>query len=136
MKNRTYRYTDCEILYPFGYGLSYTDVGYSEPSISCEECGVKDSVTVTAHVTNRGNYQIQESVQVYIRHEDRADYEPGFQLKGIKNITLNPGETKKQRLYWICGILLLLQKKGGVWRGQECTKSVSADVSRTREVWN
>ncbi len=98
MKNRTYRYTDCEILYPFGYGLSYTDVGYSEPSISCEECGVKDSVTVTAHVTNRGNYQIQESVQVYIRHEDRADYEPGFQLKGIKNITLNPGETKEAEI--------------------------------------
>ena len=59
---------------------------------------MKDSVTVTAHVTNRGNYQIQESVQVYIRHEDRADYEPGFQLKGIKNITLNPGETKEAEI--------------------------------------
>ena len=98
MKNRTYRYTDCRILYPFGYGLSYTDIEYSNPAVSCEECDVKDSVTVTVHVTNRGKYQIHESVQVYVRHEDRADYEPGFQLKGIKNVTLEAGETKEAEI--------------------------------------
>lgn len=98
MKNRTYRYTDCQILYPFGYGLTYTDIDYSKAAVSCEECGVEDSVTVSAQVTNRGAYQIHESAQVYVRHEDRRDYEPGFQLKGIKNVVLEPGETKEIRI--------------------------------------
>lgn len=98
MKNRTYRYTDCQILYPFGYGLTYTDIDYSKAAVSCEECGVEDAVTVSVQVTNRGAYQIHESAQVYVRHEDRTDYEPGFQLKGIKNVVLEPGETKEIRI--------------------------------------
>lgn len=98
MQNRTYRYTDCRILYPFGYGLSYTEICYADASASCTECGVKDAVTLTARVTNTGSYLIHESVQVYIRHEEREAYEPGYQLKGIQNIVLKPGETKQAQL--------------------------------------
>ncbi len=94
MKNRTYRYTDCKVLYPFGYGLSYSAVSYSDTDISRTECDVKDQVIVRANVTNEGNYLVHESVQVYIRHEDREVYEPGYQLKGLCNLILEPGETK------------------------------------------
>ena len=95
MKNRTYRYTDCKVLYPFGYGLSYTDICYLDAGISSRECGVKDGVTIKAKVANRGSYSVHESVQVYIKHMDAADYEPGYQLKGIRNVLLEPGETRE-----------------------------------------
>ncbi|MCL0178638.1 glycoside hydrolase family 3 C-terminal domain-containing protein, partial [Klebsiella pneumoniae] len=63
MKNRTYRYTRCKVLYPFGYGLSYTDILYHDASINCTECDVKDSVIIKTKVTNKGKYSINESVQ-------------------------------------------------------------------------
>ena len=94
MSNRTYRYTNARVLYPFGYGLSYSQVEYSQAALSQTECEVKDNITVQAKVTNRGSYPVEESVQVYIRHEDRQSYEPGFQLKGLCHLTLEPGETK------------------------------------------
>ena len=93
MKNRTYRYTRCKVLYPFGYGLSYTDILYHDASINCTECDVKDSVIIKTKVTNKGKYSINESVQVYIKHINGEDYEPGYQLKGINNIFLEPGVT-------------------------------------------
>lgn len=95
MENRTYRYTNCKVLYPFGYGLSYTDICYGEAGISSMECDVKDNITVKTKVSNRGSYSVNESVQVYIKHIDAMDYEPGYQLKGISNILLAPGETRE-----------------------------------------
>lgn len=95
MKGRTYRYFKGETLYPFGYGLKYTDITYSNELTDKASCGVTESVTVTATVTNSGNYDVNESVEVYIKHVDAEDYEPGFQLKGIKNIFLAKGETKE-----------------------------------------
>ncbi len=98
MADRTYRYTGCNVLYPFGYGLSYSDICYTGQAASLAECGVSDSVTVKTQVTNNGKYQVNESVQVYIKHTGGEEYEPGFQLKGIKNILLMPGETKEAEI--------------------------------------
>lgn len=98
MENRTYRYTSCRVLYPFGYGLSYAKLCYSNASVSCTECGVKDTITLRVDVTNQGSYRMHESVQAYIRHEDRDACEPGYQLKGIRNIVLEPGETKQAEI--------------------------------------
>ena len=95
MKNRTYRYTGCEVLYPFGYGLSYTDICYQEAEIGSGKSDVKDSVTLKVKVANNGSYSVHESVQVYIKHVDAMDYEPGYQLKGICNVFLNPCEAKE-----------------------------------------
>lgn len=95
MKNRTYRYTDCKVLYPFGYGLSYAKLRYTDAAVSCSECGVRDAVTVSVNVTNQSSYPVQESVQVYIRHEDRETYEPEIQLKGLCCLSLAPSETKR-----------------------------------------
>lgn len=95
MKGRTYRYFKGETLYPFGYGLKYTDITYSNELTDKASYGVTENVTVTATVTNSGNYDVNESVEVYIKHVDAEDYEPGFQLKGIKNIFLAKGETKE-----------------------------------------
>lgn len=98
MKNRTYRYFREKVLYPFGYGLSYTKVAYRNAAVSSPESGVLDGVTLTAELCNEGDYPIHESVQVYIRHEDAAEYEPGWQLKTVKVTALAPGETAQVAL--------------------------------------
>lgn len=113
MKNRTYRYTDSNILYPFGYGLTYSKVSYKNTAVSCSECGVTDSVTVTAEVTNEGTYPIHESVQVYIKHMDAAEGAPGYQLKGVANVALAPGETKKVEICLLPRDFATITEEGG-----------------------
>ena len=95
MSNRTYRYTDCKVLYPFGYGLSYSDIYYSDSATDITECTITDSVLVKTKVTNKGSYKVNESVQVYIKHKDPEAYEPGYQLKKVQCVNLAPGEEKE-----------------------------------------
>lgn len=95
MAERTYRYTDKNVLYPFGYGLHYGTVSYQGAKLDTDCCEVSGDVKVSVSVTNEGSYPVWESVQAYIRHVDAEGYEPGFQLKGIESIKLLPGETKQ-----------------------------------------
>lgn len=95
MSDRTYRYTDKNVLYPFGYGLHYGTIRYENAQISCAQCSVRDAVDVSVDVINVSSYTIHESVQAYIQHEEADAYEPGYQLKGIQTVTLQPKETKR-----------------------------------------
>ena len=112
MSDRTYRYTDKNILYPFGYGLHYGTVRYTNASVDKTQCSVRDAVKVSVDVTNESTYTVYESVQAYIRHEDAADYEPGYQLKGIETITLKPGETKHVELTLKVRDFAIITEKG------------------------
>ncbi len=85
MANRTYRYFRGEVLYPFGYGLSYTTFDISKPEYN------NNKVRVT--VTNTGDREGTEVVQVYIRH--MADKNgPLKTLRGYERVTLKAGESK------------------------------------------
>lgn len=95
MGNRTYRYTDCDILYPFGYGLFYSDICYFGTEADKTECKVSDIVTVKTKAANKGAYKVWESIQVYIKHQDAKAYEPGYQLKKVQCVSLEPGEEKE-----------------------------------------
>lgn len=95
MDNRTYRYSKDNILYPFGYGLSYSDITYKDSVVSSLENDVLESVVISTKVTNNGQYKINESVQVYIKSLDDIQGAPGYQLKGIKAVELEKGETKE-----------------------------------------
>ena len=86
---------DNEPLYPFGYGLHYGTIRYENAQISCAQCSVRDAVDVSVDVINESSYTIHESVQAYIQHEEADAYEPGYQLKGIQTVTLQPKETKR-----------------------------------------
>ena len=112
MSDRTYRYTDKNILYPFGYGLHYGTVRYTNASVDKTQCSVRDTVKVSVDVTNESTYTVYESVQAYIRHEDAAAYEPGYQLKGIETITLKPGETKHVELTLKVRDFAIITEKG------------------------
>lgn len=95
MENRTYRYFNGTPLYPFGYGLSYGKLVYKNAAISQSEGQIGDSVVVTAEVENQGAYELHEAVQLYIKDIEASTRTPNWQLRGIRNVDLKPGETKQ-----------------------------------------
>ena len=92
MKGRTYRYMTREALYPFGYGLSYTNFTYTNAQVSADVIGT-EGIIVKATVTNSGDKEGTETVQTYVK-ADRSGT-PNAQLKGIKKVFLKPGESKE-----------------------------------------
>jgi len=82
-------------LYPFGYGLSYTTFKYSDISLSSNTITGKGKITASVNVTNTGTRSGKETVQMYIRDVVGSIARPVKELKGFKQITLEPGETKK-----------------------------------------
>jgi beta-glucosidase len=96
MEGRTYRYYRNEPLFPFGFGLSYTQFAYGDLRISPAQAtiGVFDQITISAGVTNTGDRAGDEVVQLYIRHPVATVPRPIKELKGFKRIHLAPGECR------------------------------------------
>jgi beta-glucosidase len=82
-------------LYPFGYGLSYTTFQYSNVSLSANSLQANGKITASVNITNTGTRSGKETVQMYIRDLVGSIARPVKELKGFKQITLQPGETKK-----------------------------------------
>lgn len=81
-------------LYPFGYGLSYTTFSYSDLQLSATEMSPTGSVEASVTVTNTGNVDATEIVQLYIRDLVASVSRPVKELKGFERITLKAGESK------------------------------------------
>ena len=81
-------------LYPFGYGLSYTEFEYGATKLSSEEMNMSGNITVSTTVTNTGNYDGEEVVQLYIHDKVRSITPPQKQLIGFQKISLKKGESK------------------------------------------
>ena len=96
MANRTYRYFKGTPLYPFGYGLSYSQFKYSNLQIPNTVKKGKN-ITVSAKVTNVGKRDGDEVVQLYISHKNNSFKSPVQALKGFERIFLKAGETKTVR---------------------------------------
>lgn len=95
MKGRTYRYMEKEALYPFGYGLSYTNFEYDDLKVSKAVLGDK-GVNVSVKVSNTGKVVGTETVQVYVKvNGTEAKNAPKYSLKGIAKVTLKAGRSKK-----------------------------------------
>ena len=93
-----YRYYDkkkMEVLFPFGYGLSYTTFEYSDLKVSADEINDTDTLTVTATVENTGNVFGKEAVQLYVRNAECETARPVRELKGYAKVALKPGEKKE-----------------------------------------
>jgi len=90
MENRTYKYHQGEVLYPFGHGLSYTSFSYVNPRVIRND---DESFTVTVDVTNTGGMESDEVVQLYLSHPDVAGT-PIRALKGFERVHLATGETR------------------------------------------
>jgi beta-glucosidase len=92
-----YRYYDAKemsVLFPFGYGLSYTTFAYSNPRVSATTFKDVDGLSVTVDVTNTGDLAGKEIVQVYVRDQKSALVRPQKELKGFAKVELQPGETR------------------------------------------
>ncbi len=92
-----YRYYDAKampVLFPFGYGLSYTTFAYSNPKVSSTTFKDVDGLTVTVDVTNTGDVAGKDIVQVYVRDPESELLRPPKELKGFAKVDLQPGETK------------------------------------------
>jgi len=96
MKNRTYRYMENEALYPFGYGLSYNDYSIEKVTSDIEEVSSSKALTLKVEIRNKGKYDGNETIQVYVKLN--KDKTPNPQLKGLKKVNLNAGETKEVEL--------------------------------------
>ena len=96
MKGRTYRYMTREALYPFGYGLSYTNFELSDFKVDAEEVLPGHTVTCSVDIKNAGEFAGAETIQVYVKAKI-ADA-PNHQLKALKKISLAAGEQKKVAL--------------------------------------
>lgn len=93
-----YRYYDkkeMDVLFPFGYGLSYTQFAYSDLKLSKSEMLDTDTLTVTCKVKNVGSVAGAEAVQLYVRDEESSVRRPVRELKGFDKVFLNPGEEKE-----------------------------------------
>ncbi|MEO6231036.1 MAG: beta-glucosidase BglX [Ferruginibacter sp.] len=82
-------------VYPFGYGLSYTNFTYSDISLSRSSINAMQSLTATVTVTNSGRVAGKEVVQLYTRDLVGSSTRPVKELKGFQKIELNAGESKK-----------------------------------------
>ncbi len=89
-------YTDSENtpLYPFGFGLSYTKFVYSDLALSNKEINKGDDLTVSIKVTNSGEYNGKEVVQLYIRDLFGSITRPVKELKGFELTEIKKGESK------------------------------------------
>lgn len=81
-------------LLPFGYGLSYTEFEYSNFRTDGTEVGQGEAITVSVTLENKGNYDGEEVVQLYLRDVVRSITPPIRQLKGFKKVFLKKGESK------------------------------------------
>lgn len=93
MKGRTYRYMKQAALYPFGYGLSYTDFSVSGVSVSQSRMSKGGSLTIKAVLKNVGSMKGAETLQIYVK--SCAPGTPNAQLKAFVKEELEPGEAKE-----------------------------------------
>ncbi len=84
-----------EPLLPFGFGLSYTSFSYSEPILSGEIMTENQPIEIKVTVTNTGEVDGEEVVQLYIRDISGEVVRPMKELKDFAKINLSPGESRE-----------------------------------------
>ncbi len=93
MQGRTYKYMTEKPQYPFGFGLTYGTIKYH--SVCVEKNAANESVLVSSDITNEGEYDTDEIMQVYIQMHDAAAPTPKWSLAGFTALHLLAGETRR-----------------------------------------
>ena len=92
-KGKTYLYMKSKLLFPFGYGLSYTSFRYKNLSVDKRSVAMGDTVRVSLDVVNTGACDGDEVVQVYASYPGSKVEHPALALKGFKRVSVKKGET-------------------------------------------
>ncbi|MCL2028428.1 MAG: glycoside hydrolase family 3 C-terminal domain-containing protein [Bacteroidales bacterium] len=97
MENRTYRYMQSEPLFPFGFGLSYTTFHYGKPQLTANTVKTGDPILITVPVTNSGEMDGDEIVQVYLRKPSEING-PHKTLRAVRRVHIPAGTTQQVTL--------------------------------------
>jgi beta-glucosidase len=92
MVGRTYRYATEEPLYPFGFGLSFTQFSYDDLTLETTEIPVGESLSFRFALTNRGSIEAEEVAQIYLSDLEASTVVPLYSLIGFQRVHLKPGE--------------------------------------------
>ena len=137
-----YRWYDTKnvpVMYPFGYGLTYTTFEYSNLKTNKEKYGKNDVITVSVNLKNTGKMSADEVVQVYVhRINPKVDW-PQKELKAFSRIMLNPSEIKTIKLLIPVKDLMYWNEKIHTWDNDLCRLEVlvgasSQDIKLKKEV--
>ena len=114
-----YRHFDkkrIEPLFPFGFGLSYTTFDYKDVRLSSKELSPDGSVDASVDVTNTGNVEGQEVVELYVHDPNPQIDRPVRELKGFSKVDLSPGETKTVAIPLVPRDLAYFDVAGKQWK--------------------
>jgi beta-glucosidase len=84
-----------EPLFPFGFGLSYTQFSYADLKLDKQQISKDGSADLSFTLTNTGKRSGEEVVQLYLKNKLSAQAQPVIALKGFQRVQLNPGESKQ-----------------------------------------
>ena len=133
-----YRYYDTkkmDVLFPFGYGLSYTEFEYSNLKVvpkagvdgdDWDIIGINSGATVSVDVKNIGSRAGKETVQLYIADKTGVINRPVHELKGFEKVSLEPGETKT--------VTFELDKRSFAWYSTKINDWYAANGKYTIEI--
>lgn len=112
MKGRTYRYMEAEPMYPFGFGLSFTQFEYSNLTLSKNTIKKNEKLEAQVTLTNKGKVTSEEVVQLYLTDVKASAVTPLYALKGIQRIKLDPGKSVVVSFTITPDMLMLIDDKG------------------------
>jgi beta-glucosidase len=95
MEGRTYKYMTKEPMFPFGFGLSYTNFTYSDLHLDKSEIRSGQGLKVSATVTNNGKTAAEEVAQLYLTHSGAPFRMPKYELHGFSRVKIEPGKSVK-----------------------------------------
>ncbi|HJR83700.1 MAG TPA: glycoside hydrolase family 3 N-terminal domain-containing protein, partial [Sphingomicrobium sp.] len=81
-------------LYPFGHGLTYGKIEYSDFALSAQSMGMSNEISVSARITNRGSREAEEVVQLYVHDRVASVTRPVRELKAFRKVKLAPGRSE------------------------------------------
>jgi beta-glucosidase len=97
MKGRTYRYMKGESLYPFGFGLTYSNVGLSELSVADINKDFEE-IEVSIKISNMGDFDIEEVLQCYVKDLESKYAVDNYNLSAFKRVSVIKGESKDVKM--------------------------------------
>lgn len=118
-----YRWFDTKnvpVMYPFGYGLTYTAFEYSNLRTDKKTYGINDIITITFDLKNIGKMSADEVVQAYVHRIDPAVEWPQKELKAFQRVTVDPGENKTVSLTIPVPGLMYWNEKKQAWDNDLC----------------
>jgi len=121
-------------LYPFGYGLSYTDFSYSDVELSSSEINEENSIEASIVLTNIGKVEGKEVVQLYLQDPFASAVRPVRELKGFELVNLKAGESKKIR-FTITKKMLEFYSAKNIWEAEagKFNVFIGGDSNTTRK---